>query len=150
VVSKLDLKNEMRAIDTKDRNWYKTLTEEERTAYNKQLWVQMRWTSCVNDTDTLILVNEFTNRHFNILKNHHELQLQLLQVSGTGNTRRREWIPPGKGVKKNRIMSWLAEQYPQYSDAELELLAATNDKKVFSDMMEQQGMTKKEIKEIVK
>ena len=54
-MSKLDLKNEMRAIDTKDRNWYKTLTEEERTAYNKQLWVQMRWTSCVNDTDTLIL-----------------------------------------------------------------------------------------------
>lgn len=149
-MSKLDLKNELRAIDTKDRSWYKTLTEEERKAYDKQLWVQMRWASCVNDADTLILINEFTNRHFNVLKNHQELQLQLLQVSGTGQTRKRDWIRPGKGVKKNRIMSWLAEQYPEYSDAELELLAATNDKKVFADMMEQQGMTKKEIKEIIK
>lgn len=149
-MSKLDLKNELRAIDTKDRGWYKTLTEEERKAYDKQLWVQMRWTSCANDAATLILVNDFANKDFNILKNHQELQLQLLQVSGTGQTRRREWIPPGKGAKKNRLMSWLAEQYPEYSDTELELLAATNDKKVFQDMMEQQGMTKKEIKEIFK
>lgn len=149
-MSKLDLKNELRAIDTKDRGWYKTLTEEERTAYNKQLWVQMRWASCTNDINTLILINEFANTHFNILKNHQELQLQLLQIAGTGQTRRREWIPPGKGVKKNRLMTWLSEQYPEYNDTELELIAETNDKKVFQDLMEQQGMTKKEIKEIVK
>ena len=47
-------------------------------------------------------------------------------------------------------MIWLSNQYPGYSDEELDLLVTTNGKEVFMDIMEQQGMTKKEIKELVK
>ena len=30
-MSKLDIKSEMRAIDTKDRKWYDSLTDEEKS-----------------------------------------------------------------------------------------------------------------------
>ena len=152
-MSKLDIKNEMRAIDTKDRAWYKSLTKEEREKYDKQLWIQMRWASSVrgaNAPNYLMLVNEFANVDFNTLKSHPQLQLQLLQIAGTGKTEYHEWIAPGKAGKKNKFMTWLAEQFPNYNEDELELFAQTNDKEVFVDRMEQQGMTPKEIKEIFK
>lgn len=152
-MSKLDIKSEMRAIDTKDRAWYKSLTKEEREKYDKQLWIQMRWASSVKGTNSasyLMLVNEFTNVDFNALTKHPQLQLQLLQIAGTGKTEYHEWIAPGKGIKKNKFMTWLAERYPEYNDDELELFAQSNDKEVFVDRMEQEGLTKKEIKDIFK
>ena len=48
--NKLDIKNELKAISTRDRNWYKSLTEEEKKKYDKQMWVQMRWVSGYNMT----------------------------------------------------------------------------------------------------
>ena len=150
---KLSIKNEMKAIDTRDRSWYKSLSEDERKKYDKQLWVQMRYASSVNGVNAaqyLMLVNEFTNLNFNTLRHHPQLQHYLLQLAGSGRNEFHPWLPPGKGVIKNKFMNWLSEQYPEYSDEELELLVETNGKDSFVDIMEQQGMTKKEIKEIVK
>ena len=42
-MSKLDIKNEMKAIDTKDRKWYNSLTDEEKSKLS--LWPLMRYTS---------------------------------------------------------------------------------------------------------
>ena len=64
MVGKLSIANEMRAIDTKNRNWYKTLDDEERVKYDKQLWIQQRWASSVqggNAAQYLILVNDYSN-----------------------------------------------------------------------------------------
>jgi hypothetical protein len=150
---KLSIKEEMRAIDNRTRSWYKSLTAEERAKYDKQLWVQMRYASSVNGSNAaqyLMLVNEFVNVNFNALKHHPQLQHYLLQLAGSGKTEFHPWIQPGKGVVKNKFMIWLSNQYPGYSDEELDLLVKTNGKEVFIDIMEQQGMTKKEIKELVK
>ena len=35
----------MRAIDTRDRNWYDSLTDEETVKYNKNMWTQQRFIS---------------------------------------------------------------------------------------------------------
>jgi hypothetical protein len=153
MADKLDIKNEMRAIDTRDRSWYKSLTAEERAKYDKQLWVQMRYASSVNGINAaqyLMLVNEFVNVNFNTLKHHPQLQHYLLQLAGSGKAEFHPWIQPGKGVVKDKFMTWLSKEYPEYSNEELELLLEINGKEVFIDIMEQQGMTKKEIKEIVK
>lgn len=152
-MTKLNIKEEMRVIDTRDRGWWDTLTEEEVEKFSKAMWTQMRWASSVkgsNAAQYLMLVNEFTNLHFNTLRHHPRLQHQLLQLAGVGKTQYHEWISPGKRGTKNKLEAWIAEQYPQYSDDEIELLAQTNDKQTFVDMMEQQGMTKKEIKDIFK
>ena len=152
LVDKLNIKEEMRVLDTKDRAWWGELNPEETTAMSKSMWTQMRWASSVkgsNAAQYLILVNEFTNLHFNTLTKHPQLQHQLLQLAGSGKTQYHEWIPPGKRGKKNKLTAWLVTQYPEYNDDEIALLADSNDKKVFLDIMEQQGMTKKEIKELL-
>lgn len=152
-MNKLDIKSEMRAIDTKDRAWYKSLTKEEREKYDKQLWIQMRWASSVrgaNAATYLMLVNEFTNVDFNVLKNHPQLQLQLLQVAGTGRTEYHEWIAPGKGgTIKDQLEAWVADEFPEYNEEERKLFIQTNTKADFNDRMEQAGMTPKEIAAIL-
>lgn len=153
MVDKLSIASEMRAIDTKDRNWYKTLDDEERTKYDKQLWIQQRWASSVQGSNVaqyLILVNDYSNVNFNLLAKHPELQLQSLQIAGVGKTQKHDWMPPGKKGKKNKLAEWLVAQYPECNDDELMILAVTGDKKEFRDMMEQQGMKPKEIKELLK
>ena len=152
-MSKLNIKNEMRVLDTRDRKWWDTLTEEEKETFGKSMWTQMRWASSVkgpNAAQYMMLVNEFANVHFNILKNHPQLQHQLLQLAGVGKTQFHEWIAPGKRGKKNRLIEWLATEYPEYNDDELELLAQHNDPNEFKDRMETQGMSKKEIKDMFK
>jgi|TARA_B110000503_G_C7098613_1_gene392769 hypothetical protein len=150
---KLNIKDEMRVLDTKDRKWWCTLTDEERTTFSKSMWPHMRWASSVKGSkaaEYLMLVNEFANMHFNVLKHHPQLQHQLLQLAGSGKPQYHEWIPPGKRGKKNKLTEWLATQYPQYNDDELELLSILNDKTEFKDIMEQHGMQPKEIKELLK
>jgi hypothetical protein len=150
---KLNIKNEMRVLDTRDRKWWDTLTEAEQETFGKSMWTQMRWASSVKGSTAahyLMLVNEFTNVHFNLLKHHPRLQHQLLQLAGTGKTQFHEWIAPGKRGKKNRLLEWLAKEYPQYSDDELELLIQENDPALWKDRMETQGMSKKEIKDMFK
>lgn len=152
-MSKLNIKEEMRVIDTRDREWWSTLTYEEMEKFSKSMWTQMRWASSVKGSNAiqyLMLVNEFTNVHFNILRSHPRLQHQLLQLAGAGKVQYHEWIPPGKRGTKNKLEQWIAEQYPQYNDDEISLLANTIDKQEFVDIMEQQGMTPKEIKDIFK
>lgn len=152
-MSKLDIKNEMRVLDTRDRKWWDTLTEEEKTKFGKAMWTQMRWASSVkgkNAAQYLMLVNEFTNVHFNILRNHPRLQHQLLQLAGVGSTQFHEWIAPPRRGEKNKLTEWLTTQYPELNNQEIELLAQTNDTQVWVDMLESQGYSKKEIKDILK
>lgn len=151
-MSKLDIKNEMRVIDTKDRSWYKSLTKEEREKYDKQLWIQMRWASSVkgvNAPQYLMLVNEFSNVDFNTLRHHPQLQLQLLQIAGTGKSEYHEWIPPGKGSTLDKFTAWVANEFPEYNEQEIELFVKANTKADFCDRMEQAGMTPKEISAIL-
>jgi hypothetical protein len=154
MVDKLNINEEMRVIDTKDRSWWDTLTEEEVEKFSKGMWTQMRWATSVTggkEAEYLLLVNSYVNEHFNVLAKHQRLQHQLLQIAGSeGKVRPRKWLPPGKRGKKNKLIDWLVTQYPQCNNDELEIIAATTDKKEFRDIMEQQGMKPKEIKELLK
>lgn len=153
MVSKLNIKEEMRALDTRDRSWWNSLSEEDQEMFGKSMWTQMRFASSVQGkyaAHYLTLVNEFANVHFNILRNHPQLQHQLLQISGVGSSQFHEWVAPGKRGTKNKLEAWIAEQYPQYNDDEIALLICTTPKEEFVDIMEQQGMSSKDIKNIFK
>ena len=65
---KLNIGEEMRVLDTRDRKWWDTLTEEEQEKFGKSMWTQMRWASSVQGkfaAQYLVLVNDYTNVHFN-------------------------------------------------------------------------------------
>jgi len=154
--NKLSIKEEMRAIDQRDRSWWDSLTEEEQKKVG--IFVLMRYTSAVetNNSDIeyhyLKLTNELVNKHYNILRHEPQLQHKLLQCVGLGVTQFHPWIPPSKKRKgkAGKLLKWLQELYPTYNDDELELLVSTNSKQDFVDIAEEMGMDKKQIKELFK
>ena len=155
-MTKLSIKNEMRAIDTKDRNWYNSLTEEERTKYNKAIWTQQRYvSSCKHDiTDFeehyLEWTNELVNVHHNTLRHHPQLQFQLLQAVGIGKNMFHQWVNPPRGATKNKLETIFSEHYPSLNDDELAILMSQYTKPELKDFLDELGYTKAEIKKIVK
>ena len=87
VNAKLTIKNEMSAIDTKNRTWYNSPTDDEKKKVG--IWVLMRYCSSVKNNVTdieehyLEFTNEIVNVHFNTLR-HPELQFKLMQAIGIG------------------------------------------------------------------
>lgn len=155
--NKLDIKEEMRAIDCRDKAWYDSLTDEEKEKLS--LWQLMRWTSSttskVSDINYhyLTMTNELVNVHFNTLRKHPQLQHQLLQLIGLGTTQYHSWIKPArkfKGEVNNKLLNFLSELYPSYNQTELELVARENTKEEIEDLAESMGMSKKEVRELFK
>ena len=155
-MDKLSIKEEMRAIDHRDRGWWDSLTEEEKKKVS--IFVLMRYTSAVQTKNPdieyhhLALTNELVNKHYNIIRHEPQLQHKLLQCVGIGSTQFHPWIQPSKQKKgkAGKLMKWLQELYPVYNDDELELLVSTNDTQDFKDLAEELGMDKKQIKELFK
>ena len=151
-MSKLNIKEEMRAIDAKDRAWWESLTEEEKKKIG--IWLLMRYTSNAGDKQFtehyLDWTNEVVNVHFNKLRKHPQLQFQLMQLVGLGKSTFHPWIPPGKGMKKNKIQNWVIENYNHLNDDEVEIFISTKTKEEFIELFEEYGMTKKQIKELTK
>lgn len=155
-MSKLNIKSEMRAIDTKDRKWYDSLTEEEKTKYNKGLWTQQRFVSSSknNTAEFLEWTNELVNVHFNELRHHPQLQFQLLQlaagVAGGGRTQYHEWVAPGKKGTETKIFKFIKENHSHFNDDEVELFISLHDKDQMRSYLEGYGLTKKEITTLLK
>ena len=138
---KLNINNEMRQFDRKNRNFYDELTEEERKKFSPYLMI--RWGSSVEGSRDLqefylIATNERLNKNFFSLSRHPKLQwLLATTVSPDMGTPRHNWIAhkkkqTGDAKKRRQLM----ELYPQYKDDEIDVMM--------------QIVTDKEIKEHLK
>lgn len=150
--NKLNIKEEMRSIDTKDRAWYDSLTDEEKKKLG--IWLLMRYTSSCGDKmfteHYLEWTNEVVNVHFNKLRKHPQLQYQLMQLVGLGKSTFHPWIAPGKAMKQSKIQKWVIENYSHLNDDEVEIFISTKTKEDFVNLFEEHGMNKKQIKELMK
>lgn len=155
-MTQLSIKNEMKAIDTKDRKWYDSLDDEDTAKYNKAIWTQQRYVSSIKHDITdfeehyLEWTNELVNVHHNALRGHPQLQFQLMQVVGLGKSMFHQWINPPKGMTKNKLATIIGELYPLYNDDEIDLFIANNSQEELSDILEDLGYDKKDIKKILK
>jgi hypothetical protein len=148
---KLNIANEMRAFDSKDRRFYADLTDEERKKFSNYLMV--RWGSSVQGSVELqqyylLSCNENLNKHFFDLAKHPELQwLSATTVSpGMGNFRH-DWIKQKKrDSTDNKTVKFLRNFYPEYDIDELELLAAINTKDDLKQLAREHGWDDKRIK----
>ncbi len=148
---KLNIANEMRAFDSKDRMFYRELTDEERKKFSNFLMI--RWGSSVNGSAELqqyylLSCNENLNKHFFELSRHPELQwLSATTVSpGMGNFRH-NWIKQKKKESSgNKTVKFLKNFYPDYSDDELELLGKINTKEDLKQLAREHGWDDKRIK----
>ena len=74
---KLNIANEMRCLDSKDRNFYDSLTIEERKKFSN--FLMLRWSSSIQGSSELqeyylIACNERLNKHFFDINKHPKLQ----------------------------------------------------------------------------
>jgi hypothetical protein len=148
---KLTIANEMRALDSKDRNFYKDLTDEERKKFSNFLMI--RWGSSVQGSTELqqyylLSCNENLNKHFFDLARYPELQwLSATTVSpGMGNFRH-DWIKQKKREgSSNKAVKFLRQIYPEYKEDELELLVQINDTADLKKLAREHGWDDKRIK----
>lgn len=144
---KLNIANEMRVFDQKDRAFYDNLTDEERKKFSTYLMI--RWGSSVQGSKDLqefyvISTNERLNKHFFNIGKHPKLQwLLATTVSPDMGAFRHQWIAPKKKEPgAGSLKKQLAELFPQYKDDEIELLAAITTKKELDAYIRQHGREK--------
>lgn len=131
MTDKLNIANEMRAFDSKDRMFYQELTDEERKKFS--IYLMIRWGSSVQGSTELqqyylLSCNENLNKHFFDLAKYPELQwLAATTVSPGMGSFRHDWIKQKKrDSSSNKVIKFLKQFYPDYKDDELELLAQIN------------------------
>jgi hypothetical protein len=140
--AKLDIKRELRAVDTRDYNFYSNLTDDEKKAFSP--YILMRYTSNVQgDRDLqewfLETTNEYVNKHhWTLSKNHKPLLWKLFAATGVGQPMYHPYLAAGKKGKANKIEKLLAEIYPAMKLSDIKLLAemmTDEDKKELFDKM---------------
>jgi hypothetical protein len=145
---KLNIANEMRQFDRKNRDFYNELTDEERKKFSN--FLMLRWGSAVEGSRELqefyvIALNERFNKHFFTLSKHPGLQwLCATTVSPGLGTPRHPWIAPKKrepgasGIRKQ-----LVELYPNMKDDDIAVLASITTKKEIDEHLKRSGQDSK-------
>jgi hypothetical protein len=152
MTDKLNIANEMRSFDTKDRMFYRELTDEERKKFSNFLMI--RWGSSVQGSTELqqyylLSCNENLNKHFFELAKHPELQwLSATTVSPGMGSFRHDWIKQKKRESSNnKAVKFLRQVYPTYSEDELELLANINTTEEIKNLAREHGWDDRKIKQ---
>lgn len=149
---KLNIRNEMAALDRKDRDYYDSMTDEEKKKFAPFLMI--RWSSAVQGDPMLqayylMSANERLNKHFfDISAKDHKKFLWLLTSTvspGMGNMYHK-WIAPKKKTSNNKAVKFLRSIYPERDEADLELMASINDSRDLKNLAREHGWDDKRIK----
>lgn len=138
------------ALDTRNRNLYENLSEEEQKGFSP--WLVQRYLSSAESSNNgiiehyLIMTNEIVNVNFSEVKDP-EMTWKLMSMVGIGKSLKHPYIAPGGGKrkKKNAFKAWLSEQYPHLDDQELDIWISNLDKKSAKDMLEQYHVKDKDV-----
>jgi hypothetical protein len=151
MAAKLDIGRELAAVNSRNHDFYKNLTDEEKKAFSPYLL--MRYVSNPQTDDetyewTVERVNTLVNiNHWTLSKGHKPLLWQLFASCGTGFNLKYQYLKaPGK-EKANKIEKLLEELYPAMKMDEIKLLASMMDKKDKEELFDKMGFDKKQRKE---
>ena len=134
----------MAQFDNKNRDFYDSLTDEERKKFSNYLMI--RWGSAVQGSPELqefylIATNERLNKNFFAVNKHPKLQwLMATSVSPGMGTHRHQWIAPKKkDAGTNEVKKALLELYPAMKASDIEVLAKFVDKKELKQYLREHG-----------
>ena len=146
----LDIRNEMAQFDRKNREFYDSLTEEQKKKFSPYLMI--RWGSSVQGSKDLqefylISTNERLNEHFFSISTAQHKKLQWLlssTVSPGMGTQRHQWIAPRKKEPGAGTMrKQLSELFPHLKDDEVDLLAQMTTKQELDQYLKDLGNDRK-------
>ena len=136
----------MRCFDEKDRDFYDSLTDEERKKFSNYLMI--RWGSSVHGSRELqefyvVATNERLNKHFYAVNRHPKLQwLMATSVSPGMGVHRHQWIAPKKKESgSSEVKKTLMQLYPTMKMSDIEILAAITDSKELKEHLKHMGQT---------
>lgn len=143
-MEKLSIQNEMAQLDHKNREFYDSLTDEERKKFSNYLMI--RWASSVQaDKDFqewyLLATNERLNKHFFEINRHPKLQwLCATTVSPGMGILRHQWIAPKKKEKgDNEVKKTLMMLLPAAKMSDIETLSKLITKKELRTLLDEHG-----------
>jgi len=148
-MSKLDIANEMKAFDLKDRAFYDSLSDEERKKFST--FLMLKWGCNVEGSAELQewylrVHNERVNINFFDLGRHPNLQwLLCTTVSPLMGTKRHYWLKTTK-KNNNRAHKFISAQFPELKEDEIDLMAELNTIAQLKDMARELGWDEKRIK----
>jgi hypothetical protein len=142
---KLNIGNEMKQFDIKNRQFYDELTDEERKKFG--LYLMIRWGSSVEGSALLqkfyiVAVNERLNKHYFDIKKEHNKLLWLLctTVSPGFGSQRHKWIGYKKKTSNdNKNRKLLESVYPNAKSDEINTMLAIYDKSDYKKLLEAYG-----------
>lgn len=144
---RLSIANEMRQLDTKNRDFYDELTPEERKKFST--FLMLRWGSAVEGSQELQeyyvqSCNHYLNRHFFAMSRHPKLQWLMATAMSPGlGAMRHNWIAPKKkesGASARRKA--LQEIFPHYKDDEIDVMMAVTTQKEIDQYIKSTGQEK--------
>lgn len=148
---KLTIRSEMRAFDMKDREFYDSLTDQERKKFSTFLMLKYGGNvSGSYDLQAWYLRahNERVNMNFFDLGKHPKLQwLVCTTVSPELGPQNHYWLNTVKkkdGVGK--VHTFLSKLYPAMKKGDIELMAQLNTVEDIKEMAKQLGWDAKQIK----
>ena len=143
----LDIKEMMRAVDSRDKTWYNRLSEDNKKLYSP--YMTMKWTVSVDHQDPAIQefyieeVNENVNKHlWTLSKNHKSILWKLTAMCGSTFQMFHKWIYPKKNKTSQKSkMKELQEYYPTMKQSDLNVLDAQLTTKEWNLIKQQYGET---------
>jgi len=145
----LDIKSMMQAVDSRNKNWYDNLSDDDKKLYSP--YMTMKWTASVEHKERAIQefyieeVNENVNKHlWTLSKNHKSLLWKLTSMCGSTFHMFHKWIYPKKKTSSTKSkMKELQEMFPTAKQKDLDLLDATMTTKEFTELKKQYGIDSK-------
>ena len=144
---KLNINNEMRQLDAKNRAFYDELTHEERKKFSTFLMV--RWGSAVDGNKEIQeyyvqSVNHYLNKHFFTMHRHPKLQWLMATAASPGlGSMKHSWISlKKKETGDSAVKKQLRELYPHFRDDEIDLMSKLTDKKELAQLQRAYGNDK--------
>lgn len=152
VSDKLNIGYEMAMFDTKNREFFDDLSEEERKKFSPYLMI--RWGSAVEGSAEmqayyLMSTNERLNKQFFDVSTSEHKKLQWLlatTVSPGLGKQRHNWIANKKKTNNNKTEKFFRELYPHLKDDDIELLGRINSKDDIKQLARDHGWDDKRIK----
>lgn len=146
---KIELKEKIAAVDENIRELWDAMDPDQQKSLKQEFFILNRYISNARSSNRevqqhfVLTVNEYFNKHWNVLQKHPKLLwLLLCMCSYDGKTRfYHEWIGHKKKTgSDSKKVKFLAEIYPQKKMDEIELLSAMITDKEIKDLAKRHGM----------
>jgi len=153
---KIELKDKLAAVDLGAKTLWDDINDDQRKSLKSEMFILNRYISNVKGQSRemqehfVLTVNEFFNKHWNILQKHPKLQWQLLCMCSHESRKIffHEWIGFKRKKADTKRLKFLLELYPSKKQDELELLSELMTLKEIKELARQHGYEDKEIEKL--